>query len=236
MPVNTTAIVTARDSLVIAFTREELIERLQRFRDLSISDEQIRRELFPRSRTGKYPSGDTRGWKLRFARERLAADEHWQKHIRTCLYRPFDRRFIYWSPAMIDWPRPDVMRHMEAGDNLAIVCRRQQVRSAPCNFFWIADDLVIDGYIRSDNRGSESMFPLWLTPSTDRERNFTPAFISAVPSQLGDVEPLRLFQYIYAIFHSPTYRERYAEPLTSQFPRLPLPSSRAVFNELAGAR
>ena len=118
---------------------------------------------------------------------------------------------------MIDWPRPEVMRHMEAGDNLAIVCRRQQVRGAPCNFFWIADDLVIDGYIRSDNRGSESMFPLWLVPSTDRERTFTPAFISAFPSQLSDVEPLRLFQFIYAIFHSTTYRQRFAEPLTSQF-------------------
>jgi predicted helicase len=248
LPVNTTAIVTARDSLVIAFTREELVQRLARFRDLSIPDEQIRRDLFPRSRTGKYPPGDTRGWKLRNAREQLAADDRWQENIRTCLYRPFDRRYIYWSPSMIDWPRPDVMRHMEADGNLAIVCRRQQVRGAPCNFFWIADDLVIDGYIRSDNRGSESIFPLWLAPTPSFNRDPTgsaelPNTSSApyalpVGSRLNegiiaDIDLRRLLPYAYAVFHSSKYRERYAERLTSQFPHIPPPPSRAIFEELA---
>lgn len=235
MPVNTTAIVTARDSLVIAFTCEELIERLARFRDVSIPDEQIRRELFPRSRTGKYPPGDTRGWKLRVAREQLAADDRWREKIRTCLYRPFDRRYIYWSPTMIDWPRPEVMRHMEAGDNLAIVCRRQQVRGAPCNFFWIADNLVIDGYIRSDNRGSESIFPLSLVGdnAVGMRSNFAPECLASVERQLGPVTPLQLFQYFYAIFHSSAYRSRYAEPLASGFPRVPLVRSPALFQKLS---
>jgi hypothetical protein len=206
------------------------------FRDLATSDEEIRRAWFSRSRTGKYPPGDTRGWKLPIARRRMAADDAWRERMRTCLYRPYDRRQIYWSPAMIDWPRLEVMRHMEAGGNLALVCRRQMVRGAACNFFWIADDLVIDGYIRSDNRGSEAIFPLWLIDPREplaRMPNFTAEFRAAVERALGEVSPLELFQYIYAIFHAPAYRQRYSEPLSSHFPRVPLAKTRTLFDELA---
>ena len=43
----------------------------------------------------------------------------------------------------------------------------------------------------------------------------------------GDLEggffgPEDVFYYAYAVFHSPTYRERYAEFLKIDFPRLPL--------------
>lgn len=38
--------------------------------------------------------------------------------------------------------------------------------------------------------------------------------------------------YIYAVFHSPGYRDRYAEFLRSDFPRLPLTSSLELFRSL----
>jgi len=38
---------------------------------------------------------------------------------------------------------------------------------------------------------------------------------------------------MYAIFHSPTYRQRYAEFLKMDFPRLPLTSDRMLFKQLA---
>ena len=44
--------------------------------------------------------------------------------------------------------------------------------------------------------------------------------------------PEDVFHYIYAIFHSPTYRERYAEFLKIDFPRVPLTSDAALFREL----
>lgn len=39
--------------------------------------------------------------------------------------------------------------------------------------------------------------------------------------------------YIYAVFHSPTYRERYAESLKRDFPRLPLTSDLDLFSVLS---
>jgi hypothetical protein len=44
--------------------------------------------------------------------------------------------------------------------------------------------------------------------------------------------PEDLLAYIYAVFHSPTYRERYAEFLKIDFPRVPLTSDVAIFWQL----
>lgn len=44
--------------------------------------------------------------------------------------------------------------------------------------------------------------------------------------------PEDVFDYMYAIFHSPTYRSRYAEFLKIDFPRLPLTSKPELFRTL----
>lgn len=53
----------------------------------------------------------------------------------------------------------------------------------------------------------------------------------------GDLQkvfgPRDLFDYIYAVLHSPGYRSRYAEFLKSDFPRIPTPATRAAFAGLA---
>lgn len=52
----------------------------------------------------------------------------------------------------------------------------------------------------------------------------------------GDLQktigPRDLFDYIYAVLHSPGYRTRYAEFLKSDFPRIPTPNDRATFADL----
>jgi predicted helicase len=44
--------------------------------------------------------------------------------------------------------------------------------------------------------------------------------------------PRDLFDYIYAVLHAPSYRNRYAEFLKSDFPRVPTPGSRELFQKL----
>lgn len=44
--------------------------------------------------------------------------------------------------------------------------------------------------------------------------------------------PEDVFYYAYAIFHSPTYRSRYAEQLKIDFPRLPLTGDKKLFAQL----
>jgi len=80
----------------------------------------------------------------------------------------------------------------------------------------------------------------------ERRPNLSAAFINDITERLGlefkqdgsgdlaaTVGPEDIFHYIYAVFHSPTYRERYAEFLKIDFPRVPLTRDRALFAALA---
>ncbi len=78
-----------------------------------------------------------------------------------------------------------------------------------------------------------------------RNANFTADFVkdfgtklglTFVPDGRGDQQatfgPEDVFDYLYAVFHSPAYRNRYAEFLKSDFPRLPLTSQPGLFRAL----
>lgn len=78
-----------------------------------------------------------------------------------------------------------------------------------------------------------------------REPNFALAFVNAVttatglafrPKTAGDLKrtfgPEDILQYFYALAHSPSYRERYADFLRADFPRFPLTSSKVLFRSL----
>jgi len=58
-----------------------------------------------------------------------------------------------------------------------------------------------------------------------------------IPVDRGDLKktvgPEDVFHYAYAVFHSPAYRERYAEFLKIDFPRLPLTCDLKLFRALA---
>ena len=130
---------------------------------------------------------------------------------------------------------------------LCLIARRQQLPTQPCTFFWISDGLALDGVIRSDNRGSESLFPLYLIDEAGHDAaNFASQFVeyitdridlSWLPAGSGDLKqtfgPEELLAFIYAVFHSPTYRETYAESLRIDFPRVLAPSSARIFARLS---
>jgi very-short-patch-repair endonuclease len=58
----------------------------------------------------------------------------------------------------------------------------------------------------------------------------TPAF--SHPSIRGEFTPIDILDYIYAVLHSPTYREKYKEFLKIDFPRVPYPKDQDTFWKL----
>ena len=78
-----------------------------------------------------------------------------------------------------------------------------------------------------------------------RRPNLNPAFVADMEKRLGlnfvpdgrgdrkkTFGPEDVFHYMYAVFHSPTYRTRYAEFLKIDFPRVPLTSNVKLFRSL----
>jgi Type ISP C-terminal specificity domain len=88
---------------------------------------------------------------------------------------------------------------------------------------------------------------VWPAGQKGRIPNLDPDFVGNLEKQLaisfvsdgkGDLEkdfgPEDIFNYIYAILYSPTYRTRYAEFLKSDFPRVPITSDVNLFRSLCG--
>lgn len=275
--INVTGIVTARDSVVIDLDKKTLLSRIEKFIDKNLTDREIRNWLFPNKKDGKYLAGNSRGWKLEYARKKIGQNDH-KSLIRDIDYRPFDIRNIYYSPDMVDWGRESVMRHFLEGTNIGLmICRQTAIDS------WehvsitknIADDSRVSN--RSKERGY--ILPLYIYPETngqlttdlliERKSNLNIEIVKQISDNLGlsfitdhekiseefkiDAErklpaeplirpndwgyqncytPLDLLDYIYAVLHSPAYREKYKEFLKIDFPRVPYPKDQDTFWQL----
>jgi hypothetical protein len=249
MPVNSAGFITARDHFVVDFDKEVLLSRIADFANPKLSDSEIRSKYFEGCGSSKYPDGDTRGWKVPSARKRVQADKYLRDHVRCCLYRPFDERQIYWADWMVDWPRPELTRHLDIRGNKALITTR-----ITQDIFSVFISRLPPAHKSVSAYDVNYVFPLTTAPSSGAQRsllfedgkkhpNFAPTFLKAFAlalqlPQAVDGLPRGLtsddiFNYTYAVFHSPCYRSRYAEFLKIDFPRLPLTGNLELFRELS---
>ncbi len=152
-PVNSVGIVTARDNFTIHETKEQVKEIISDFVQLDVEEARTKYNL------GK----DVRDWKVDLAQNDLRKSELKEENICKISYRPFDDRWTYFtgkSKGFHCMPRGNVMKHFLSGDNLGLVFRRQQPENKDLYVF-ISKNIVADGYIRSDNKGGESIAPLY---------------------------------------------------------------------------
>ena len=243
-PINSVGIVTARDELTIRWSKEEVEAVIHNFASLP-----------PEEARDKYQLGnDVRDWKVALAQKDLKDTGLKTDMIVPILYRPFDIRYTYYtghSRGFHCMPRPEVMRHMLAGKNLGLITVRQVAEGVFDHAF--VSPSIVESRITLSNKGIGFLFPLYLYPAEGemqfkegRRPNLSPEFIKAVSEKLGlkfiddgkgDLEqtfgPEDIFNYAYAVLHSPTYRSRYAEFLRIDFPRLPLTSNKPLFKKLA---
>lgn len=234
-PTNVTGIVTARDSFVIDFDKHNLRNRIIQFRNSSLDDTFVRQA---------FKLKDTRGWKLPAARQSLASDDHWDEYFATIHYRPFDFRWIYYTPKMVDWGRPELMRHM-LKPNVSLCAMRQVALHEQYNHF-LASAFMVDNRTFTSNKGIIQQFPLWLYPDTDKNDlfsqhapgkripNLSPKLLASLASAYRrEPTPEEVFNFIYAILYANAYRKKYAEFLKTDFPRVPFTTDVKLFQRLA---
>ncbi|MCK4277055.1 MAG: N-6 DNA methylase [Phycisphaerae bacterium] len=251
MPVGNVGIVTARDQLTVHWTGDEVMLAVRDFATLA-----------PETARDKYGLGkDVRDWRVEWAQKDLNATACSDSFLTPILYRCFDTRFTYFTGKTKGFhcmPRGEFMRHMLAGENLALLVSRQvadEYRHVFCTRL-IANFNAID---TAGRFGSGPMYPLyvyldegkmledsrWPPGRNGRRPNLRPEFVERFVAKLGlrfvsdgagDLKrtfgPEDIFHYAYAVFHSPEYRSRYGEFLKTDFPRLPLTSDEKLFAQL----
>lgn len=232
-----TGVVTGRDALTTNFDKVSLLDNLTRFASLSEVD--ARREFSL--------GADARDWKISTAQNDLRNNPPSKESLVAIQYRPFDVRWTHYtgnSRGIYASPCRSTMIHMLQGSNLGLVTARSNASSANDHFF-------VTRHITEAKCGESSrqcaLFPLKLLQSenskgedfdfgTTKDSNFSATLLSALRRIQVEAErftPEDIFHYIYAVFHSPGYRSRYAEFLKIDFPRLPLTGSLELFRELA---
>jgi predicted helicase len=231
-PVNSVGIVTARDKFVIDFDRDALKRRIEMFKELSIPDEVIKQ---------KFKLKDTSTFKLRRSRETLSKDDKWEQYFSEILYRPFDKRKIYYTNIVVERPILEVMRHMKK-ENLGLITTRE-FKEEPGAF--VTENIIAHKTVSVYD--INYIFPLYLypegskgnilgkeAPKSERVPNISNEFLHAIKEALGtEPTPEEIFYYIYAVLYSPTYRKRYEEFLKIDFPRVPLPHDYEKFKNLS---
>ncbi len=244
---NVTGIVTARDHVVIDFNTLDLLQRIERISNLEHSDEEIQKFLFPGKKSGKYLAGNSRGWKLSSARQKIRANKH-QDFVKDLSHRPFDTRKIYYSSDMVDWGREAYMSHFLKGENVGLVIPKINKED---HAFFITNNIMTHKLCSAYD--SNSVFPLYIYPNGEelnleenhsRKPNLDPDIVARIAEGLGleftnekegiegTFAPIDLLDYTYAVLHSPAYREQYKEFLKIDFPRVPYPSETSLFWQL----
>ncbi|MFH1891819.1 MAG: type ISP restriction/modification enzyme [Candidatus Zixiibacteriota bacterium] len=253
MTVKSVGVVTARDKLTIHWDRDLLWQTVVEFARLTPEVARARFRLGPDAQDWKVSMAiqdiDSTGPDSRFIKPIL----YRPFDIRYSYYTGRSRGFIC-------RPRAGVMRHLVAGSNLALTVGRagQVIDSGEWNIVFCSSSITEFNLFR---RGGNNIIPLYVfaddeqtdmfktdTPPTKcsgRRPNLAPEFIDDFSRKIkmrfisdgkGDLKktfgPEDVFSYMYAIFHSPTYRSRYAEFLKIDFPRLPLTSRPPLFRDL----
>ena len=161
-------------------------------------------------------------------------------------YRPFDRKFVIYTGRTNGILSRPVSRSYDcllSGLNFALIlCNK--LSSTDFNHVFCCETLP-DRCLLS-NRTSETtkIFPLYTARNAGK--NFFDSGDSLVPNLQPEavarfeaiagrkITPEELFDYIYAVLHTPGYRQRYREFLKVDFPRIPLPKDGAHFEAMAG--
>ncbi|GAB6391215.1 MAG: N-6 DNA methylase [Treponematales bacterium] len=202
------------------------------------------RELFPVCSSGVKTHDDAH----------LVSFTKFTENNQRIAYRPFDTRFINYDLKKVKRHRFGVMRHFIDKDNIGLMICRQQ-KSAHFSHVLVHRGLAECVCISTSSAGMYSSFPLYLYPEADgldenaeRTPNLDGKIVDAIAAKTGlrfvvektekdggaeTFAPIDLLDYIYAVLHSVKYREKYAEFLKIDFPRVPYPESAEQFQRLA---
>lgn len=218
------AVQTHRDSFAIDSKIEVLEKRLDAFGDLRTDDDVVRKI---------FSLKDTSNWKLKEARKAVNAIGNPRYFLERILYRPFDNRWLFYHDSIVDRPRRNIMKHVRRS-NIALLVSRQL--SSPSFKHVFVSDNISDAHVIS-NRTQEGNyhFPLNLYFADGlTESNINKDIRKILENKYGkDIPPEMILYYIYAVLHSTKYREKYAEFLQLDFPRIPFAEGYDKFTKVA---
>ena len=224
---NVTGIISGRDKVAIAPTRDELVKRIDIVKYANDDNEILNLwSKFSRDQTA----------------QKIKKDVLSDGIITQILFRPFDLRWTYYSGNSCGWilfpHEKSTMGQLitkptsPIGQNIGLVfCKTSRqffspfvskniiahrLFSAQCEIAYIAPL-----YLLSEDEHGEK----WEANIDDKVYNRLTQYISEKPT------PIQVFDYVYGVLHDPVYSEQYGEYLCRDFPRVPIINDKSIENE-----
>ncbi|HLW00986.1 MAG TPA: type ISP restriction/modification enzyme [Ktedonobacterales bacterium] len=233
---------TDRDSVVYDFNSQALMSRVEQF------IEDYNAEVFRWSKSDRSKSVDNfvRYDKVKWSEHLKGAlqRERYGKFdgskVRVSLYRPFCQKYLYFDSLLND--RPGLFEKIfplasSAAENVVIVVSDHGYR-AP--FSTLVTSLIPELHLLASTDMFQCFpFYTYAEDGSNRQETITDWALRQFQTQYGnEVSKWDIFHYVYALLHHPAYRERYAENLKRELPRIPLVPDREAFVAFvqAGAR
>lgn len=230
----TLGVLTKRDSLVVAFHRDELKEKIQTFLNEKYSTPEV-------CKLYGIPEKDNDKWNADNVRNELRSCDL-DDYIVKVHYRPFDVRYLFYHPSIIARPNVKVLQHMQNNKNYAlIVCRQggaSNLDTWDCAF--VVDTISDQNIFR---RGGGTVLPLYLyterfgkvekIPNLDATIVNKMAKSIRISNSSNELTPENILFYVYAVLFSSKFRNKYQQYLNKDFPRVPYPTSKDGFLCLA---
>ena len=254
MPVNGVGMTTARDHVVIDHEKEQLLERAMLFRDSTDSDAELCRQLnIPQKKGWNIPNA------RRLIREETNLSQYIKPMLyrpfdnRLIFYhdslvwrtvKQIMRHMLIGQNLGLVSARSNKSQSPDHFFCSSLImetkCGESTTQSCIFPLYLYPVPEVLKGVQKRLIDASP-----WPPGKEGRRPNLKPAFVkdiegrlgwTFIPDGAGDLKktfgPEDLFHYMYAVFHSPTYRSRYAQFLKIDFPRLPLTSDKKLFAAL----
>lgn len=193
---------------------------------------------------------NTSGVKTHHDNELVSIQPFDTEYNKIYYYKPFDIRYIDYNTNKVVRHRYNVMKHFIIGDNIGLILMRSLVNTETYSTVQLSNSLSDINYY-----GFQSYnFPLYLYDDdsaqksffeSNRKPNLNMDIVHELETRLGltftpekentecTFAPIDILDYIYGVLHSNKYRTKYKEFLKIDFPRIPYPTNKEYFFNVA---
>ncbi len=247
--VNGVGMTTAHDRFVIKDDKTKLLRFYEDFQTTERDAELLHKKFNVKEKTG---------WNILDGYDRIRNVKDLSIYIKPISYRPFDNKHIFYEDKLVWRTVRKVMQHFLNGQNVGLNWIRPMSSNYDFSIFiskYITDQCSAGN--KSAGAGISYIAPLYLYSSNesddmfsmqDRKPNLDMTIVEQIsknieleyvseekdrnPNVLTHFAPIDILDYIYAVLHSPSYRKKYKESLSSGFPRVPYPKDKDTFWQL----
>lgn len=240
-------IVTGRDSFCIQNSHEGIKNLISNFVSLPVNDARQIYDL----------GNDSSEWKVSFAQADIIESGIDEKKIVKINYRPFENHYTYFtgkSKGFLCRPRSDVMsQYIFENKNIGLITTKSH-RDLSFNHVFVTNIPSEAIFLSGTQSSNAHNFPLYtysknlnlLTEDQKslKKHNLNEIIINNLSKKIklpfkefeensNSLNPVSIFDYVYAILHSRKYREKFNSLLSKDYPKIPYPKSEKIFFKLS---